>query len=110
MTNVNHMQNDHGTLKSYIVGFILSIVLTIVPYYLVVQHVLPTEHTFILVVVLAVAQLFVQLYFFLHLSTKPSQRWNLMTFMFTCLVLFILVAGSLWIMWNMNYNMMEHIG
>ncbi|MCX8514110.1 MAG: cytochrome o ubiquinol oxidase subunit [Pseudomonadota bacterium] len=107
MTNVH---NDHGTFKSYIVGFILSIVLTIVPYYLVVQHALKTETTFILVVLLAIAQLFVQLYFFLHLSTKQSQRWNLMTFLFTCLVLFILVAGSLWIMWNMNYNMMEHLG
>mgnify|MGYP000031063389 CR=1 FL=1 len=98
----------HGTLKSYIVGFILSILLTIIPYEIVVSHVLSIEVVVISVVLLGVLQLLVQLIFFLHLSTAPAQRWNLMTFAFTVLILVILVAGSLWIMWNMNYNMMVH--
>jgi cytochrome o ubiquinol oxidase operon protein cyoD len=98
----------HGTLKSYIVGFILSIVLTIIPYLIVVDHMLIGNALLLTVVGLAVLQLLVQLVFFLHLSTASEQRWNLMTFMFTVLILVILVVGTLWIMWNLNYNMMDH--
>lgn len=98
----------HGTLKSYIVGFILSIVLTIIPYLIVVDHMLIGNALLLTVVGLAVLQLLVQLVFFLHLSTASEQRWNLMTFMFTVLILAILVVGTLWIMWNLNYNMMDH--
>ncbi|MFN7093920.1 MAG: cytochrome o ubiquinol oxidase subunit IV [Burkholderiales bacterium] len=98
----------HGTLKSYIVGFILSIVLTIIPYLIVVDHMLIGNALLLTVVGLAVLQLLVQLVFFLHLSTASEQRWNLMTFMFTILILIILVVGTLWIMWNLNYNMMDH--
>lgn len=98
----------HGTLKSYIIGFILSILLTIIPYSLVVHHLLLGDMLVIAVVILGIIQLLVQLIFFLHLSTSPAQRWNSMTFAFTVLIIVILVIGSLWIMWNLNYNMMEH--
>ena len=98
----------HGTQISYIVGFILSILLTIVPYALVVNHLLTGDALVISVVILGIIQLLVQLIFFLHLSAHPSQRWNLITFSFTLLIVVILVIGSLWIMYNMNYNMMDH--
>jgi cytochrome o ubiquinol oxidase operon protein cyoD len=104
----NHDTSNHGSLKSYIVGFILSILLTIVPYVLVVNHILAVDSTFIAIVVLAVLQLLVQLVFFLHLSTAPAHRTTLLSFIFTVVVLFILVAGTLWIMYNMNVNMMDH--
>ncbi len=104
----NHHASNHGSLKSYIIGFILSILLTIIPYVLVVNHVLASESTFIAIVVLAVLQLLVQLIFFLHLSTAPAYRNTLLSFIFTVIVLFILVAGTLWIMYNMNVNMMDH--
>lgn len=106
--NINHDNTGHGSLKSYIIGFILSIVLTIIPYTIVVHHMLTGDALVIGVVLLAIAQLFVQLLFFLHLSTAPEQQWNVLTFAFTVLILSILVIGSLWIMWNLNYNMMDH--
>ncbi len=99
---------SHGSLKSYIVGFILSILLTIIPYYLVVNHGLAHDVTILAIVGLGVLQLLVQLVFFLHLNTSSEQRWNLMTFVFTVLILAIIVIGSLWIMWNLDYNMMDH--
>lgn len=98
----------HGTLKSYIIGFILSIALTVIPYAIVVHHLLSADAVIIAIVALGIVQLLVQLIFFLHLSSAPDQRWNVMTFAFTVLILVILVIGSLWIMWNMNYNMMDH--
>jgi cytochrome o ubiquinol oxidase operon protein cyoD len=106
--HVAHAEAGHSTLKSYIIGFILSIALTLIPYAIVVHHMLTGDALVIAVILLAVAQLFVQLVFFLHLSAAPEQRWNLLTFAFTVLILAILVIGSLWIMWNLNYNMMDH--
>lgn len=109
MTNVHEIPGaGHGTLKSYIIGFILSIALTVVPYLIVVNHMLAGEAIAIAIVVLGILQLLVQLIFFLHLSAAPDQRWNVMSFAFTVLILVIVVAGSLWIMYNMDYNMMEH--
>ena len=105
---VRHSGGSHGTLQSYIIGFILSIILTIIPYLAVVRHMLTGAALVIMVVLTAVGQLFVQLIFFLHLSTEPEQRSNVLTFAFTVLILAILVIGSLWIMWNLNYNMMDH--
>jgi cytochrome o ubiquinol oxidase operon protein cyoD len=57
------------------------------------------------VVGLAVAQLLVQLVFFLHLGREPKPRQNLVVFLFMLLVIGILVIGSLWIMHNLNYHM-----
>lgn len=109
MTNNHENTSNHGNLKSYITGFILSILLTIIPYVLVVNHVLTSDGTFISIVILAVLQLLVQLIFFLHLSSnpEPEQRSKSLSFIFTLVVLFILVAGTLWIMYNMNVNMMS---
>lgn len=106
MTANNHSSSNHGSLKSYIIGFILSILLTVIPYMLVVNHMFSLEFTVIGIVLLGVVQLLVQLIFFLHLSTAPAHRSALLSFIFTVIILVILVVGTLWIMYNMNYNMM----
>lgn len=99
--------NDHGTVKSYVVGFFLSIVLTVVPFVLILHHVLVGKQAFWAVSLLALVQLMVQIYFFLHLNTQSKARWNLNIFLFTLLVVAILVGGSLWIMYNLNYYMVH---
>lgn len=97
---------DHGTYASYITGFILSILLTIIPYYIVVYMELSTGIKTISIVLLALAQLFVQLVFFLHLNTRSEKGWNFLSFIFTMLVVIILIGGSLWIMYHLRVNMM----
>lgn len=99
--------NDHGTIKSYIIGFFLSIVLTVIPFVLVLNQVLVGKQAFLAVSLLALVQLVVQIYFFLHLNTQSKARWNLIIFLFTLLVVAILVGGSLWIMYNLNYYMVH---
>lgn len=99
---------SHGSVKSYTIGFILSIILTVIPYFIVVNHMMSVEVMAIAVFLLAIGQLFIQLVFFLHLSSSSEQRWNLITILFTSVVLLILVIGTIWIMWNLNYNMMDH--
>ncbi|TXH60333.1 MAG: cytochrome o ubiquinol oxidase subunit IV [Bacteroidia bacterium] len=106
--NHNHskVEPHGGGLGLYLVGFILSIVFTLIPYIVVKDHLLSGVFPIIIVVLSAILQLLVQLIFFLHLSLAPNQRWNLLTFVFTLLILGILVIGSLWIMYNLDYNMM----
>lgn len=99
--------SDHGTVKSYIVGFIISLVLTIIPFYLVAEHTFSNTHLYIIIGLFALAQLFVQLVFFLHLSFKSNAKWNLSVFLFTLVVVLILVLGTLWIMVNLDYFMMH---
>lgn len=97
----------------YVIGFTSSLILTLIAFWLVIQHVDNNHqggpsHEFILVsiVSLAIVQLIVQLYFFLHLGHESKPRWNLIVALFMVLVLVIVVFGSLWIMDNLHYNMM----
>ena len=99
---------SHGTVRYYTIGFILSIALTIIPYVLVTQHLLDSDLTVFSIVVAGILQLAVQLIFFLHLGSESKPRWNLMAFIFTIVIVVILVVGSLWIMHNLDYNMMDH--
>ena len=51
------------------------------------------------------AQFFTQLLFFLHLGRETKPRWKLLVFLFMTMIVAILVFGSLWIMYNLNYHM-----
>ncbi|HSI20672.1 MAG TPA: cytochrome o ubiquinol oxidase subunit IV [Verrucomicrobiae bacterium] len=105
MKKTPHTEAGHGTLTSYSIGFALSIILTLIPYFFVANHMLNGAALVWSVVTLALVQLFVQLVFFLHLGRDSKPRWNLVVFVFTILVVLILVFGTLWIMKNLDYNM-----
>lgn len=94
-----------GTLTSYTCGFILSIILTLIPYLMVVKHTFTGNGLVAVLIIFAIAQLLVQLVFFLHLGRESKPKWNLLIFIFTVLIVLILVIGTLWIMQNLNYHM-----
>ncbi len=98
-----------GTYRAYITGFGLSLLLTAAAFGAVWAHMyqglLGTGLLVAVLVVLAAAQLMVQLLFFLHLGEETSPRWNLVSLLFAALVLLIIVGGSLWIMKNLDYHM-----
>lgn len=96
-----------GTILSYTLGFILSLALTLAAYFTFTNRSLPDPLLVSVIVGLAIAQLLVQLIFFLHLGKESRPRWNLLVFLFMMLVLIIIVFGSLWIMNNLDYNMMS---
>src|SRR6266567_1195143 len=93
------------SLKSYITGFILSFALTVTAYILVANHLLSGWMIVAVILTLALVQLVVQLFFFLHLGQEAKPRWNLIFFLSTVSIILIIVIGSLWIMKNLNYNM-----
>lgn len=95
----------HGkAFKSYVVGFISPIVLTVTAYVLVVNRVFTGWGLAYAIIGLALMQLLVQLLFFLHIGQEQEPRWNLLIFDFMALVVVIIVFGSLWIMYNLDYN------
>ena len=102
-----HAHNAHGSLKSYIVGFALSLILTLLSFGCVMSGAVPQHLVVPGLVVFCVAQLLVQLVFFLHMSAAPGQRDNLSIGVFTLLIIAIAVVGSLWVMHNMNLYMMH---
>lgn len=98
---------SHGTLKSYLAGFGLSLALTLLSFGCVMTGMLPHDLVMPGLVVFCVAQLVVQLVFFLHLNTSRAERGNLAIMLSTLVILAIIVVGSLWVLHNMNANMMH---
>jgi len=97
---------SHGSVKSYLVGFVLCIVLTALSFGVAMTGALTGFSAVAAIVALCVVQLVVQLVFFLHMGTSPEQRENLSSFLFTVLIIAIIVGGSAWVLHNMNANMM----
>lgn len=99
-------------LATYINSFVTALGLTTLAYLLVSKHVeyghLAFSHTFIIIciTVMAVIQLYIQAVIFLHLGEDQRPQWKSLAFGFMVLMTTILVAGSLWIMKNLDYNMM----
>lgn len=98
-------KRDQIRYSSYVVGFVLSVITTLIAYFLVVNKVLPTDILIYTILGLAVVQLIVQVIFFLHIGR--GTKWKTITFVFAVGVVAIVVVGSIWIMENMNYNMMD---
>jgi cytochrome o ubiquinol oxidase subunit IV len=91
----------HGSLKSYVTGFVLSLVLTIIPLVVVMNGLLERTATIIVLLGTAVLQFVVQLFYFMHLKEEGKPRWNLMVLILGLIIVLTVVAGSIWIM---TYN------
>ena len=104
----SHDSHDasHGSVKSYAIGFILSVLLTLIPFGLVMYPTLPKSITLMIVLAFAVIQVLVHLVYFLHLDRSEAQRENVIAFVFAGLVIVLLVGLSLWIMFSIHTYMM----
>jgi len=99
-----HPDQDHG-LRFYLIGFALALLLTVIPFGLVVFASLPRMATLAAIAVAAVVQVVVHLRFFLHLDLKSTPRENLLAIAFAAVLIFIMVGGSLWIMFDLHHRM-----
>lgn len=98
---------SHGSLGGYLVGFGLSVILTAIPFWLVMDGVLASKRAAALIIMaLAAVQIVVHMIFFLHMSPRSENGWTLMALLFTLVLVGITLSGSLWIMYHLNANMM----
>jgi cytochrome o ubiquinol oxidase operon protein cyoD len=91
--------------SSYLTGFALALVLTAIPFALVAAGTLPRQSTLIVIAVAAVIQILVHLRYFLHLDLSETPRENLLSIGFAAVLVFIMVGGSLWVMFNLQQRM-----
>ena len=97
---------SRGTLTSYLTGFVLALILTAIPFALVMSGALSPAATLFAIFAAGSVQIVVHLHYFLHLDTSSAARWNVAALLFTIVILTLFVGGSLWIMWTLNYRMM----
>ncbi len=103
----DHAKGGHGTFKSYLVGFGLSVVLTLVPFGIVLGDVMDsTAWAVAIIFTLGATQMLVHIHYFLHVTLKAEQGWQAMSLGLTVLLLVIVLAGSIWVMFNLDANMM----
>jgi cytochrome o ubiquinol oxidase operon protein cyoD len=94
-----------ATYKSYTLGLILSVLLTLAAYFLVANHMLSKQVLIVTILGLAVIQLWVQLIMFLHLGQESGPRWKLISWVSTAGLILIVIVGSIVIMNNLEYHM-----
>jgi cytochrome o ubiquinol oxidase subunit IV len=97
---------SRGSAKSYLTGFILSLILTAIPFALVMGGGWSLSVIVAVIVCAGVAQILVHMHYFLHLDTSSAERWNVLAMIFTVLIMILFVGGSLWIMFDLNFRMM----
>jgi len=108
MSNAKHNTTpkaEHGATPSYVTGFILSLIFTIIPYYLVANHVIAGMAILVTILGFALLQMAVQIIFFLHLGRQKSPNWQLFFFISTFGIILVVVVASIWIMHHLHHNM-----
>lgn len=97
---------SRGSLKSYLTGFVLSLILTAMPFALVMRGTWSAPAALAGIFSAGLVQILVHLHYFLHLDTTSAARWNMVALIFTFLIMALFVGGTLWIMSSLNYRMM----
>lgn len=106
--NTTSHKGEHGTILSYVVGFILSLLYTILPYQLVMHKTISGTALIVTILGIALLQMAIQLLFFLHLGRGPKPFYNIVFFFATFGVIVITIGASLFIMNNLYQNMSPH--
>ena len=102
----HEIEMPHASMRDYVIGFILSVILTAIPFWLVMTMPLSAGVTGAIIMGFAVVQIVVHMVFFLHMTPKAEGGWSLTSLVFTIIVVVIMLAGSLWVMHHLNTNMM----
>jgi cytochrome o ubiquinol oxidase operon protein cyoD len=93
-------------LLGYVVGLGLAILLTATSFFVAGTDLVWQPSIPVAIIVLAIAQMGVHLVFFLHITTGADNTNNILALAFGLLIVFLVIGGSLWIMANLNHNMM----
>lgn len=103
----HHEEFPHVTRKEYNTGFILSVILTAIPFGLVMSGAIENPDVAAMVVMgFGAVQIIVHMVYFLHMNRKAQGGWTFLALVFTAILLAITLVGSLWVMYHLNYNLM----
>lgn len=102
----HEIEMPHASMRDYAIGFVLSVILTAIPFWLVMERPLSDGATAAVIMVFAAVQIVVHMVFFLHMSPKAEGGWSITSLAFTVIIVVIMLAGSMWVMHHLNSNMM----
>lgn len=106
----DHDSHDHGSFRGYVTGFVLSVILTAIPFAVVMGGGFDSRALTVFVVIgCAVVQVLVHMVYFLHMNSHSEEGWTLISTLFTVVIVVIMIAGSLWVMYHLNTNMMPQM-
>jgi len=91
----------------YVIGLGLAVLLTATSFFIAGTDLVWQPSIPVAIIVLAIAQMGVHLVFFLHITTGADNTNNVLALAFGLLIVFLVIAGSLWIMANLNHNMVS---
>jgi cytochrome o ubiquinol oxidase operon protein cyoD len=97
---------SHGTMKDYVTGFVLSVILTAIPFWLVMEKVMSPGMTALVILAIGAVQIVVHMVYFLHMNMRSEGGWTMLALMFTAVMVVITLSGSLWVMHHLKTNMM----
>ncbi len=93
-------------VRGYLIGLVLALGLTACSFFLAPSGLIWVPAIPVALIVFAIAQMGVHLVFFLHITTGPDNTNNVLALAFGILIVFLVIAGSLWIMSHLNHNML----
>jgi cytochrome o ubiquinol oxidase subunit IV len=93
------------SVRPLTLGLFISLIFTLASYFAVTKQLFVGWPLVAVIVAFGSLQATAQLFYFLHLGLESKPRWNLVTFLFMLLILIVVVGGSMWIMYNLNYHM-----
>lgn len=103
------IDSHHGwnvSFKPLVLGYVLSLSLALAAYRIVSHYHLKVNVLMPTIIAIGTVSALLQMIFYFHIGLESKPRWNLMMFLFMVFVTIVLVGGSLWIMTNINYNLM----
>jgi cytochrome o ubiquinol oxidase subunit IV len=98
-------RGSSGRWPTHTIGYVLAIILTVASFAMATTHLLTPASLAAALIVLAIAQMVVHLIFFLHITTAPAHKTNILAVLLTLLIIALVVIGSVWIMSQLNHNM-----
>lgn len=100
----NKNQENHFTIRNYLLGFSLCLFLTLASFFIVVNEIFSGMQAFIVVSTFASLQFLVQVLLFLHVGQEKKPKFNSGIFLYTAMTVIVIVIGTMWIMYNLDYN------
>jgi cytochrome o ubiquinol oxidase subunit IV len=106
---VTRNRAEHSSVKFYTTGFLLALVLTVIPFWLVMTKAAPASFLVVAILALGAVQMLVHLRYFLHIDASTDGHWNMIALGLAVAVAAIVVVGSLWVIYDLNSQMMPHM-
>ncbi|HEY4068348.1 MAG TPA: cytochrome o ubiquinol oxidase subunit IV [Burkholderiaceae bacterium] len=107
--HTRELHDDHpdSTFKGYMTGFVLAVILTAIPFYVVMGKVFGNPVvTAAVILAIGAVQIVVHMIYFLHMDGKAEGGWSMLALIFTLVLVVITLSGSMWVMYHLNHNMM----